>query len=220
MKLFTAAIAAAALTLAGATAAPAQKPPKPPGTQEVTLKESANPVVFSTPLTLTGDVKGAKAGVVVTLQERPVPSTAFATVATATTDDKGRYTFTQRPRVNTTYRVLAATQPPAQSAELLVRVRPLVGFRVSDTTPKRGARVRFAGTVRPAHDGRAVSIQRKRADGSFATITRTRLRDARSTYSRYSRRITIRRTGTYRVRILGHGDHAQGISRERTLTVR
>ena len=220
MKIFTAAIAAAALTLAGATAAPAQKPPKPPGTQEVTLTASANPIVFSTPLSLTGDVKGAKAGVVVTLQERPFPATAFATVATATTDDKGRYTFSQRPRVNTTYRVLAATQPPAQSAELLVRVSPLVGFKVSDTTPKRGSRVSFAGTVRPAHDGRSVSIQRKRADGSFVTVARTSLRDAGSTFSRYSRRIRVKRTGTYRVRILGHNDHAQGVSRERTLTVR
>ncbi len=219
MKILTATLASAALILAGATAAPAQKP-KPPGQQDVTLAASANPVVFSAPLTLTGDVKRAKAGTLVTLQERPFPATVFATAATATTDDKGRYTFVVRPRVNTTYRVLAATQPPAQTPELLVRVSPLVGFRVSDGTPSRGERVRFSGTVRPAHDGRSVSIQRKRADGSFATIARTTLRDARSTYSRYSRRIAVRRTGVYRIRIVGHDDHAQGFSRERVLTVR
>jgi hypothetical protein len=29
----------------------------------------------------------------------------------------------------------------------------------------------------------------------------------------------VRRTAVYRVRILGHEDHAMGVSRERTLTV-
>lgn len=220
MKTFTTTLAAGALLLAGATAAPAQKPPKPPGAQDVTLAANPSPVTFSTPLTLTGDVKGAKGGVMVTLQERPFPATVAAVAATTTTDDKGRYTFTVRPRVNTTYRVLAGTQPPAQSAELFVPVRPRVGFRVSDTTPSRGERVRFSGTVRPAHDGRRVSVQRKRPDGSFATVTRARLRDAGSRFSRYSRRITLRRTGVYRIRIAGHDDHAEGFSRERTLTVR
>ena len=220
MKIITVALASGALVLAGATAAPAQKPQKPPGQQEVTLSPSANPLVFSTPLTLSGEVKGAKGGVAVVLQERRAPSTTFDTVTTATTDDKGRYAFTQRPKVNTTYRTTTTTTPPAVSPEVLVAVRPLVGFRVNDTTPSRGERVRFAGTVRPTHDGRSVSIQRKRADGSFGTVARVRLRDAGSVFSRYSRRIAVRRTGTYRVRILGHGDHAMGISRERTLTVR
>jgi len=220
MKLLTVALASGALLLSGVAAAPAQKPPKPTGPQDVTLTAGANPITFSTPLTLSGDVKGAKAGVVVTLQERAVPATAFVVVATTSTDDKGGYTFSRRPRVNTTYRVVTGAQPPAQSADLLVRVRPLVGFRASDTTPSRGERVLFAGTVRPDHDGRTVSIQRKRPDGSFATLARTRLRDAGRVYSRYSRRVTVRRTGTYRIRIVGHDDHAMGTSRERTLTVR
>ena len=48
-----------------------------------------------------------------------------------------------------------------------VRVSPLVGLRVSDTTPSAGQRVRFRGTVRPPHDGTRVAIQRKRADGTW-----------------------------------------------------
>lgn len=219
MKIITATLAAAALILAGAAPASAQKPPKPPGQQEVRLAAGADLITFSTPLTLSGDVKGAKAGVVVTLQQRPATSTAFSAVTTTKTDDKGRYTFTQRPRLNTTYRVVAATQPSAQSPDVLVRVRPLVGFRVSDRTPSRGERVRFSGKVFPPHDTRTVSIQRKRRDGSFTTILRTALRDAGSEFSRYSRRVRVRRTGTYRIRIAGHDDHAMGVSRERTLRV-
>jgi hypothetical protein len=114
---------------------------------------------------------------------------------------------------------VGADRVAARSADLLVRVRPLVGFRVSDTTPRAGQRVRFRGTVRPPHDGSVVSIQRKRADGRFVTVARTRLRDAGDVYSRYGRRLRVRRTGTYRVRIAGHADHAAGFSRERTLTV-
>ena len=58
--------------------------------------------------------------------------------------------------------------------------------------------MRFRGTVRPQHDGTRVAIQRKRADGTWATVRTPLLRDAGSAYSRYSKRIRIRRSGTYR----------------------
>jgi hypothetical protein len=213
------AAAGSALALVAAAPAPAQKPKPAPGTQNVTLKASTDLTTYSTPVSLSADVKGAKAAVAVTLQRRASTATDFATATTATTDANGRVTFSQRPSRNTVYRVVVGTTPPAQSAETLVRVRPLVGLRVSDSTPRRGQRVRFSGTVRPQHDGRTVHVQRKRADGSYGTVFRTSLRDAGSAYSSYSRRVTVRRTGTYRVRILGHDDHATGVSRERTLTV-
>ena len=98
-------------------------------------------------------------------------------------------------------------------------VAPLVGLKVGDTTPRKGQRVRFRGTVRPQHDGRQVAIQRKNADGTWVTVKTPRLRDAGSTYSRYSKRFRIRRTGTYRTVIAAHADHVEGVSRERTLTV-
>jgi len=208
-----------ALSLAAAAAVSAQKPPKPPGQSDVTLTASANPVTFSQPLALTGSVKGARAGVVVTLEGRAPTETVFAPLGTAPTDQKGDYAFTQRPSANVIYRATAATTPPVQSAELLVRVMPLVGLRVSDTTPSAGQRVRFRGTVRPAHDGRLLAIQRKGDDGKFVTVARTRLRDAGDDFSRYGRRVRVRRTGTYRARVVGHADHATGSSRERTLTV-
>jgi hypothetical protein len=202
--------------LAVAATSQAQKPPK---AGSVTLKASAKQVTFSTPVTLTGKVKGAKGGVVVSLERRAADATAFVPAGTATTDGNGDYTFTQRPAQSSVFRATAATTPPATSAEEPVAVAPLVGLKVSDSTPRKGQRVRFRGTVRPQHDGTRVAIQRKRADGTWATVRTPLLRDAGSAFSRYSKRIRIRRTGTYRTVIAAHADHAEGISRERTLTV-
>jgi hypothetical protein len=194
----------------------AQKPPK---AGSVSLKASAAQVTFSTPVALTGKVKGAKAGVIVTLERRAADVTVFEPAGTATTDRQGDFSFAQRPAKSSVYRVTAATTPPATSDETSVAVAPLVGLRVSDSTPRKGQRVRFRGTVRPQHDGTRVAIQRRRADGTWVTVRAPRLRDAGSRYSRYSKRIRIRRSGTYRTVIAAHADHAEGVSRERTLRV-
>jgi hypothetical protein len=207
-------IVAGALALAANVGA--QKPPKP---ASVSLKSSASTITFSHPVTLDGDVKGEKAGVTVTLERRPATGTLFTPVTTTTTNDKGRFTFVDRPRVNSVYRATAGTVPPATSADVSTAVAPIVGLRVGDTTPHKGQRVRFRGTVRPPHDGMRVWIQRRRADGSWVTVRTPRLRDAGATFSRYSKRIRIRRSGTYRTVLAAHADHAEGVSRTRTLTV-
>ena len=204
--------------VAVATAQKPPKPPKPPGPQGVTLHPSAALVTFSQPVTSKASVKGAKAGVGVTLQRRPSTSQTWSDVATVATDAKGDASFATRPRRNDYYRAIARTTPEQTSAESLVQVAPLVGFRVSDSTPRAGSRVRFAGTVRPRHNGRRVYVQRKLGAGSFVTIRRTTLKRATARYSKYSLRVRVRRAATYRVRILGHADHAMGISRERVLT--
>jgi hypothetical protein len=211
--LFAALIATAATALAVAGASQAQKPPKPGTT---TLKASADKVTFSQPVTLSGKVKGAKQAVTVTLERRAADQTAFVPAGTATTDVNGDFSFTQRPAKSSVFR---ATSGTASSPEVAVAVAPLVGLKVSDRTPRKGQRVRFHGTVRPQHDGTRVAIQRKRADGTWVTVKTPLLRDAGSTYSTYSKRFRIRRNGTYRTVIAAHADHAEGVSRERTLTV-
>lgn len=212
-------IAILALFALSATASPsAAQKPNPPGKVEVTLKASANPVRFSTPLVLTVSVKGAKAGQSVQLQRKRADGT-YAGLATAATNDKGDVSFTRRPRRNTIFRAVTIEATQRASADLLVKVAPLVGFIVSDSTPRKGSRVTFRGTVRPAHDGRRVLIQRKQADGSWLTVASPVLRDAGSRFSKYSRRLRIRATGVYRVVLPEHSDHAEGGSRERTLTV-
>ena len=214
-------LAAAALLAPVATTA-AQKPPKPapaPGQQAVTLSATPNPVTFSKLVTVKVSVKGAKAGVSVTLQRHLTNSKTFSDAETKTTDAKGDAIFTTRPRETTYYRAVARTNPDSTSSETIVKVAPLVGLRLSDSTPRKGSLVRFSGTVRPRHDGRRVYLQRKIGGGSFVTVKRVSLAKATSTYSKYSLRTRVNSTATYRVRILGHTDHSLGVSRERTATV-
>src|SRR5215208_3757612 len=166
------AVALAAAMLTFAATGRAQKPPK---AGSVSLKTSADVVTFPAPVSLTGSVKGAKGGVAVALERRPATSTTFVPAGTTVTDAHGDFSLAQQPRVNTVYRATAATMPPAQSPEVATAVRPLVGLRVSDTTPRRGRRVRFRGTVRPPHDGMRIALQRRRADGTWVTVATPRL---------------------------------------------
>ena len=151
--------------------------------------------------------------------KRTVPAATFSTVGSAQTANNGTYTLVDRPARNTTYHVIAATSPVSQSPDVLVKVAMLVGMRVSDTTPARGARVRFSGIVRPPHNGRTAYVQKAASGGRWVTVARATLRALDAKSSRYAKTIRVRRSGTYRVRVLGHVDHAMGISRPRALTV-
>jgi plastocyanin len=75
-----------------------------------------------------------------------------------------------------------------------------ITLKVSDATPRAGSRVRFYGSVTPAHDGRKVSIQKRGRAGSFKTVARTTLRDAGRARSTFSRRLRVRADGVYRAR--------------------
>ena len=119
--------------------------------------------------------------------------------------------------MNTRYHVVAKS-PPATSADVTVLVRTKVGLRLSDRTPLRGARVRFKGSVLPAHDGSRVKIQRRTSAG-WRTIATPLLRAATPIdgvpRSKYRKRMRIRRNSTYRTVMPGHADHARGKSRKR-----
>ena len=203
------------------TLAPGQAPP---GGNAVTIGAKPAAVVFGKPTTISGQVTGDKnAGVEVTLQSQPLPTAAgskFSDIATATTDASGRYTFTVTPLTNARYQVRAKTSPPASSPVLRVNVRIAVTFHLSDSTPKRGTRVRFFGVATPAHDGATVLIQRRGSDHKFRTVTKTVLRVSKTAgQSRYSKRLRISRSGVYRVRIPHDSDHAAGTSRTRRIRV-
>jgi hypothetical protein len=105
------------------------------------------------------------------------------------------------------------------SGEHLVSVRRRVGLRVSDTTPRRGRRIRFSGTVLPASAGKSLAIQRRTTAGRWTTVARTVARDAGADLSTYSVRVRIRSSGVYRVKVLGDLVYVNGISRTVTVTV-
>jgi len=225
------AVSALALALAFAPVAGAQKPKAPapptpitpPTKNAITLDAKPSRIVFSGVTTLSGRLSGPKAGSVgLRLWQdttRPYGDAYKPSSITATTDKNGRYSFAAKPLVNTSYRVVASTTPPVTSAARIVLVRIKVGIKLSDRTPMRGTLVRFYGSVFPAHDGRVASIQRRTRSGSFRTVVRTKLRDAGSSRSTYSRRVRIYRDGVYRVKVAGDGDHINGFSRLKTVDV-
>jgi hypothetical protein len=123
------------------------------------------------------------------------------------------------PPSNTQYQVRAKTSPPATSPVVRVNERIAVTFHLSDSTPKAGTRVRFFGIAKPAHDGAGVLIQRRGKDGKFRTVATTVLRTSKTAgQSVYSKRLRIKHSGVYRVRVPHDADHATGTSRTRHIS--
>ena len=197
-------------------------------TQTLTIAASPHDVTFTRSTTISGQLSGPNnAGVVVTLEQNPAPYTGGfkPTGVKATTSATGAYSMVVTPTTNTRYRVVldAKPKPAATSPEILVRVRVRVAFRVSDSTPRAGQRVRFSGTVIPAHDGKVARIQRRTSTGAWRTVATATLVAATPVNgvarSKYSKRVRVRRSGTYRVRVApADGDHIAGTSVRRRLT--
>ena len=212
---------AAVTALLAPAAVHAAKPPKPAA--KLSIAAAPSPVTFGSATTLSGKLTGTKTngGEPVAIQADTAPfDGTYTDVATATTDANGDWSATNAPTALTRYRAQAKTAPPTTSDTVDVNVRLRVRIHVSDRTPARGQRVRFSGTVAPAHDGATARIQRRAADGSWHTVARTTLADAGDAVSRYSKRVKVTRTGTYRVRAAsGDGDHLRGTSGTRKLRV-
>ena len=215
---------AVVLTMALVCAVPAlaAKPPKPVNpNSNLTLKVSSTAVNFGRSVVFTGTVKNIASGTTVELQQNPYAYSGFkATGKTAVIDPAGNYAIAGVvPQVHTQYKVVAKTSPPTTSGTVFVRVRMSVRFSVSDSTPKRGQAVRFFGTAAPAHDGKPVLIQ-KRTTSGYKTVARTVLLDNGTATSKYSKKLRIRSSGTYRV-VVQSLDQAldNGTSRTRSLRV-
>ena len=192
------------------------------GQPGVTIAATPRIVRFGRQVTISGTVPG-NPGVKVELEQTPFPFTdPFAKIAEGTTDAAANYSFLVGPALNTRYRVEAKASPPATSSDVTVLVRPKVGLRLGDRTPTRGTRVRFKGSVLPAHDGSRVRIQRKTRAG-WKTLATPLLKPATPVdgvaRSKYARRIRINRSGRYRTVLPAHDDHARGKSRRRHVRV-
>jgi hypothetical protein len=203
----------ALIALAAGALAPAAQAAKPTAGSP-TITPSAKRVVFGKPVTIAGQVPAPNnvANVTVTLQSDPFPFGKFGNVTTALTNATGGYSFTNTPGANTKYRVIAKTKPDATSAEALVGVRRRVTRGVSDATPASGTKVKFSGSVFPPKDGATIQLQRRTKTG-YKTIATTVLKDAGNDRSSYSRSITVRRDGRFRLVIPGDGTFLAGISR-------
>jgi hypothetical protein len=193
----------------------------PPPQPAVTIAAKPRVVTFGKPVTITGQVPG-RPSEKVELEENPFPfNDPFRNAAQGTTDSAANYSFTVTPPLNTQYHVVAKS-PTATSADVTVLVRTKVGLRLSDRTPVAGARVRFRGSVFPAHDGSEVRIQRRTSSG-WKTIATPVLRTATPLNgverSKYRRRLRVRRSGVFRTVMPAHADHARGKSGKRRAVV-
>jgi hypothetical protein len=211
---------------AGSTPPPGGGPPPAAPQNTVTITVTPALVTFGRPVAIAGQISGPDSGnVEVTLEESPFPFTAGfrQTSVVGRTTATGAYSLAVTPSVNTRYRVTAKTKPPVASPEAAVSVRPRVTLRLSDRTPRAGQRVRFSGTVTPAHDGKAVRIQRRTRIG-WRTVTSATLLAGTPVNgvatSRFSKRLRVNRSGTYRARLTpGDGDHVAGTSARRRARV-
>jgi hypothetical protein len=165
---------------------------------------------------------GRASGVKVTLQQDAAPFSPadFSAAATTQTDAAGHFSFTQTPASNTTYRVVAATNPKATSAPIVVNVALKVTVSLSSSHPKRGRAVAFSGTVTPQHNGQLVRIQ-KRVGARWRTVKTGVLVQAPGAFvSTYRVRVRVRTRGTYRAYVAGDAQNVTGTSRNRVIKPR
>ena len=211
--LFTAAVGVAACAPAQAVAQD----------NAVTLLAKPPVIVFGGATVLSGQVTGpGNAGVRVDLLEDAFPLGELKPAkASTTTDAGGSYSFTVKPTLLTRYQVTAKAKPAVSSAAVDVRVRPAIALAAGDRIVRRAQRVRFTGSVTPAHDGATALLQRRIGSGRFRTVRRLTLsRSAVAGRSDFSGAVRVRRTAVYRVRLPGHADHATGTSNRVRIRVR
>jgi hypothetical protein len=174
------------------------------------LNASPNPVVFGGATTLSGTLSGTgNAGKAVQLQQNPFPFTSgFTNVANAQlTDANGNFSFTLLSvPLTTQYRVLVANTPSIVSPIATVSVQVVVRTSVTHRHVRRGRKVRFSGTVRPAATNVPIAIQKLASNHrDWVTVGGSITRPGGQGYAVYGKTIRVKRGGSYRVYVGGTG---------------
>jgi hypothetical protein len=168
----------------------------------VTLAATPNPLPFGGTTTLAGQLTGTNsANRKVVLESNPFPYTqGFKAVGNPlVTDAAGNFSFgLQAVPFNTQFRVSLPDRPSVVSPIVAVSVTPIVSTRVSKTHVRRGAKVRFSGSIRPALDGTPMAIQRRKR-GVWVTIAGMAAHHNSASSSTYLKHVRIRKSGLYRV---------------------
>jgi hypothetical protein len=172
------------------------------------LAFTPNPPTFSRPFTVSGQLVGTGAGgATVTLLGRPFPFTAaFTKIGNAVVSNAdGTYAFAfTAAQATMQLQVKASTTPATTSTIATMNVASLISFHVHTQT-RKGHLLRMSGSVLPAQDGLLVKIQKRGHDGVFRTVAHTTLSHSSAERSVYSRRLRIRRSGTYQTLVVSNG---------------
>ena len=173
------------------------------------LNATPNPVVFGGATTLSGTLSGTgNGGRAVQLQQNPFPFTGgFTNVGNAQiTDPQGNFSFALLTvPLTTQYRVLVASSPSIVSPIATVSVQVLVRTSVTHRHVRRGRKVRFSGTVRPAANNVPLAIQKLGRSGRWVTIAGSITRPGGQGYAVYGKTIRVKRGGKFRVFVGGTG---------------
>jgi hypothetical protein len=122
----------------------------------LTLAASPLTVVFGKAVTLSGVLSSGSvpaSGKPVDLSAEPFGASAFAHLATLTTDSTGAYSMTSKPTKQTVYEASAAgaTAPPAVTVK--------VAQRLTLSVRRKGGKVYLKGSLGPKKRGRIVVLQ-------------------------------------------------------------
>lgn len=186
-----------------------------------TISVSQNPVVYSQPVSITGSLTGPSVGgKKVALLSKPFPFIdPFKQIGnTVVTNPVGGYSFVWAPLITMQLRVVDLSKPSVMSPTVIENVALETTLRVRHLHRGRH-RIRFRGRVIPARIGNPVLIQRRTRRG-WATVAFTLTRARTATFSGFSRRLRLHRSGHYRavVKTTG-GDYADGTSRARRISL-
>jgi hypothetical protein len=173
------------------------------------LSATPNPVVFGGLTTLSGTLSGTgNSGRAVQLQQNPFPFTSgFSNLANAQlTNAQGAFSFTVLSvPLTTQYRVLVVNDQTVVSPVVTVSVQVLVRTSVTHRHVRRGAKVRFSGTVRPAVPNVPLAIQKRGPSGGWVTLTGSITRPGGDGFAVYGKTLRIKRGGSYRVYVGASG---------------
>lgn len=167
------------------------------------LAATPNPVPYGGTVTLQGVLSGTgNAGRQVALQQRVFPyTTDFATIGNPqVTGSSGAFAFPLLGiTTNAQYRTITTVGTKVTSAIVTLGVAVKVTTKVSTHKVRRGHLVRFSGTITPAKVGALFAIQKLSRSGSWVTVAGGVARGGGKRYTRYEKRVRIRRSGSYRV---------------------
>ena len=184
----------------------------------LTLAATPNPLRPGSRTLISGQLSGnGNADRRIVLQSNPFPYAAGFQNASDVhlTNADGTFSFPiLSVLINTQYRVVLPNVPSVQSPIVAVGVAPKVSVRTKRVSrTARSETYRFSGSVTPAHDGVLIQIQRRK-NGSWVKVANSVAKHRSKSSSRYSKRVRLRRGGTFRVYAgTNDGDHIASASR-------
>jgi hypothetical protein len=187
----------------------------------LSLASEPNPVIFGSPLTVSGVLSGTgDAGVAVVLQGNPFPYTHGFHNLTAPqpAGATGAFTFPLADVLaSTQLRVSTVAKPVIHSPVVTVIVTVHVTLHVRHA--RRRGFVRLYGTVTPAAPGAAVAFELMNRQGRYVPVSGTRVGRRGLTTSRFARTVRLRQRGLYRAFVQVPGG-AQVSGYSRTIKIR